>query len=399
MKKVIKKQRSRRQVRLFRVSKVTKLKRKNSQKLQPVKRVALISSAIGVIALAVAIFTGPQTTVNNSAVLSDNTTVAAPLAPTNLAAKVKNSRVTLTWSDASSTTADKYIIFRYDDATGKYVIAPKNQISSVYSKKYVSDENDSGKTYLYKVAGVRLYYEDGKTTPSEAIGAQSDSISVSIAEVKAPVAPKSLRAVVQNSQISFSWKGSAECYKIEFYDSNLKKYILLADGITSTNYSSRQFEPGKTYKFRLSAYNNVRSGGVVSSTLSSLKSATLSVKIPNAKAPTAPAGVKSSVDGEYVRLTWDNPSRYVYSGSVSTDVNYADGYTVMVYSNLSKEWTELGSNRLKYESARVAKISGQNSKETLKYKIKAYKKIYDESSGLLTNLEGPYSNPITVKMP
>lgn len=376
---------------------------KRVPKNKPVKYFASFSGLIAVIALVVAVYTGVQalSSITNDNVLSDSTTTTAPLAPTDLVASVKGSTVTLTWADTSSVAADKYAIYRYDDASGSYVAAPKNQVLSNFSRKYISNENDSGKTYLYKVAGIRVYYQSGQAGALEKSGEMSDVVSVKIPEISTPVSPSNLRAKVKNSLISLSWAGNADSYKIERYDSTLKKYILETDdsGISSKSFSNREYQPGKAYRFRVSALNNVRQSGVITDVLTSSKYAVITVKVPSAKAPTAPTGIKSSISNGVIRLTWNNPSRYIYSGSVVTDINGADGYEIMAYSYVSKEWSIINPKNVKFVSDRVVNILGQNSGESVQYKILAYKKIYSEASREITNLEGPYSKPISVTMP
>lgn len=337
----------------------------------------------------------------NLDILSAATSSDLPLAPTSLIAKVVNSTVTLTWDDKSAVDADKYVIYRYDAATGQYVEAPKNQILSVFSKKYISSENDSGKTYIYKVAGARLTYTAGVQAANESVGPMSQPISVKIPVIRAPKTPTKLRARIKNSQITFSWIGSADGYLIEKYDTLQKKYVseLSSGDIAVTSFSRRAYEPGKSYKFRVSAYNNVHSLGQIVDTLPSAGYASITVNIPQPNAPSAPTGLGSTTVDGIVSLSWNNPSRYTYSGAITTDISGVDGYKIMIYSDISKEWTVLDAKNYKFESDRVVNIYNQISGDTKQYKIMGYKKIYNESTREITNLDGPYSKPISVTMP
>lgn len=337
----------------------------------------------------------------NSDILSATTSSDLPLAPISLAAKVVNSTVTLTWKDKSPIEADKYVIYRYDATTGQYVEAPRNQILSVFSKKYISSENDSGKTYIYKVAGARLTYTAGVPTANESVGPMSQQIIIKIPIIKAPKTPTKLRAKIKNSQITFSWTGSADGYKVERYDALQEKYVseLLDGDIVTHSFSKRAYEPGKSYKFRVSAYNNIRSMGQIVDVLPSAGFASITVNISQPKTPAAPIGLKSKIADGIVSLSWVNPSRYTYSGAITTDIGGVDGYKIMVYSEIAQEWTTLDAKNYKFESGRVVDIYNHNSGDTKKYKVMGYKKIYNESTREITNLDGPYSKTISVTMP
>lgn len=386
-------------IRFATVSKKTVLKRR-------VKRAKIISRLGGSLAIFVLLFVTVFGALSlkpsiNSDILSATTSSDLPLAPTNLVAKVVNSTVTLTWGDNSPVEADKYVVYRYDTTTGEYIKAPDNQILSAFSKKYISSENDSGKTYIYKVAGARLTYAAGTSVANESIGPMSKQINVKIPVIKAPKTPKNLRAKVKNSQITFSWSGSADGYEVERYDVVQRKYVSeLANGdIVKTSFSKRAYEPGKTYKFRVSAYNNIHSLGQVIDVLSSVGFASITIRIPQPKMPATPTGLKSVVSDGAISLSWANPSRYTYSGMVTTDISGVDGYDIMIYSDVTKTWTALDPSNYKFESDRVVDIYNQSSGDTKQYKIRGYKKVYSESTREITNLNGPYSKSISVKMP
>lgn len=367
------------------------------------KAYKVICEVLGGLAVLVFIFIGigyfvPQINMN---VLGDTTSSTPPAIPSKLAAKVRSSTVTITWEDTSEIPADKYVIYRYDDASGQYIEAPKNQIISEFSKKYISGENDSNKTYLYRVGGVRYYFEPGKQDATEVRGVLSEPISIKIPNIKVPSAPKNFRAKVKNSLITFSWSGTADWYKLEKYDEILKKYVLESplSGITALSFSNRAYEPGKTYKFRLSSNNNVYKQGVISKTIQSIKYATLTVRVPFVGSPSAPTKIKYRVNDEIIRITLPNTSKYTYLGPITTDISGVDGYELMVYSDTFKEWVPLDYKDYKFESERVIRLLNHKSGESKRYKIRAFKKIYDSDSREITNLFGLYSNPILITAP
>lgn len=325
-----------------------------------------------------------------------------PLAPTKLVAKVNNSTVTISWQDKSKNKADEYRVYRYDDVSGKYVDAPKNQILSVFSKSYVSGENDAGKSYSYKIAGVKNLYKLSDSVPTQILGPLSEPININIPKAKRPAVPTDFRAVVKNSSIFFSWKGDADWYVLEKYDPALKKYILESpeSGIQVDSFAKRAYEPGKAYKFRLSSCNNVYNLGVVNDVLKGPAYVTISVKIPAAKPPLQPTGLKHKINKEKtIQLSWNNPSLYSHWGLVTTDLSGVDGYKVMYYNETSRDWLELRKDSYRFESDRVMSIFGQPAGRNIKYRIMGYKMIYDELTRELVNLDGPYSKPITIKAP
>lgn len=334
-------------------------------------------------------------------ILGASTVSGAPSAPIRLVIKANNSTVTLTWKDTSSISADKYIVYRYDEVTGDYIVAPKNQIVSEFSHKYISNENDSGKAYLYKVQGVNLNQVSGDSNITENPGPLSEPVSIRIPSIKTPAKPSKLRVSVKNSLITLTWSGTADGYNIERYDSALGNYISENNDklITEKNYSNRIYEPGKAYKFRISAYNNIYSSGILQRVLLSPWSTAIIVKVPKVLLPTAPSKLKSTINSNIISLTWDNPSRYTYLGVVTADINGADGYEVMAYSELAKEWASVELKNIRFVSERVLNIYGQTSGVTKKYKIRAYKKIYTEETYEISNIYGNYSEPISVNMP
>ena len=332
-------------------------------------------------------------------VLSASTSTEPPLAPSKLIAKVKNSTVTITWSDTSLFAADKYVVYRYDSASGKYIAAPQNQIAGDDSKKYVSSQNDSGRTYLYKVGGVRLYYAAGESVPIEAAGPLSKPISVKIPVIKAPKKPTKLKATVKNSVISLTWSGSADGYTVEKYDDQTDSYVSeISDGnLSATKFSNATYEPGKQYKLRVGAYNNVYESGEIKDVLTS-DYAVITVSVPVAKAPLAPSKLKAATNDGMVKLTWANPSKYKKSGDVTVNTNGIDGYKIMVYDDDSNSWQELNSKYIDFDSETTANITGQNAGETKQYKLMAYKSFYNEDTAKTTNLYGPYSKFVSVTM-
>lgn len=361
------------------------------------KAIYEILGGLTVLALVVA-----SVTSSKAIAINDATLLEPPLAPTRLMTKVKNSTVTITWQDKSKNKADEYAVYRYDEALGEYVEAPKNQILSVFSKKYISKENDSGKTYLYKIMGIKNYYAPGETVATKIKSPLSYPVSIEIPYVKAPNTPSGFRAKVKNSLITFSWEGDADWYKLERYDNSLKNYFLESPdvGIPVKNFSNRKYEPGKTYKFRLSAYNNIYSLGVIKNSLRSLKYTTITIKIPNVKAPSAPTGLSYDVkNNNIVKLRWANPSRYRYWGRVATDINGVDGYKIVYYNDISKEWLPLDPKNHRFVSDQAVNISELVSGQTVQYKVMGYKKIYNESTLEFENLDGPYSKPISVTVP
>ncbi len=382
--------------------KITSRIKRKFLKQKPVKIITSLASVLGLFILAGFVFSGSLilTPSIDTDVLSISTSSTAPSAPSGLKATVNNSTVTLTWLDKSTVKADKYIVYRYDDLSGDYVTAPVNQIISAYSRKYVSNQNEAGKTYQFKVAGVRVISR-GAAAATEIQSELSESVSVVIPVASVPKAPTNLRALVKNSVVSLSWRGEADGFVVEKYDSSTKKYIALTKqgGIVTNTFSDRQFEPGKSYKFRVSAFNNVIKGGVVTGRVPNIDSSSLVVRLPKVASPQAPTGIKTAKKAGVASISWKNPSTFKFNGAVTTVQNGVDGYEIMAQSGASKQWVALDKTEYKNTSGQSILLTSQKSGQTNLYKIRAYIFSYAEASKQTKKVYSIYSNIISVSIP
>ena len=171
------------------------------------------------------------------------------LAKTNFT-KIKaksGKKVTLTWKKVSQ--AEGYLIYRKDSEDGKY-----NQIGKVTSGKtltYTDTVKSNNKTYTYKIQAYNT--NNGK----QGVGAYSSTKSVkTLAKAKITGITSSNEEVLK-----ISWKkvSGAKGYIISRSTSKNSGYKKIDTVTGKTSYSDDTVKAGKTYYYKVEAYN-VNSG-------------------------------------------------------------------------------------------------------------------------------------------
>jgi len=131
-----------------------------------------------------------------------------PAAPSGLAAKPGNARVSLTWSSVGAdrtgapvTDIAGYNVYR-SDKSGEYGV-PSNTVP-VKETAYRDAGLENGASYYYRVTALR-----GPESPYTE-GALSEEVSAVPADTAPPAAPAGLRAVPAQGMVMLSWDVNAE---------------------------------------------------------------------------------------------------------------------------------------------------------------------------------------------
>jgi hypothetical protein len=236
---------------------------------------------------------------------SATTWVAMP--PTNVKATVVSSTsIRLTWTD----NADNETGFRIDISTDKgatWTQLPDTPGANTIS--YIVPNMVPGTLYAFRM---RAYNTRGESPNSNTATATTTFI---------PPAPSNLKATAASTtQINLTWKDNSineVGFRIERNDGTGWKLIAVAPANVSS-YSNTGLTPGKSYSYRVCAYNSTSENSGYSS---SITMATL---------PNAPTGLSAkALPGTQIQLTW-------------TAVAGASGYLVERSLNGST-WAQVGS--------------------------------------------------------
>ncbi|MGC8829176.1 MAG: fibronectin type III domain-containing protein [Verrucomicrobiia bacterium] len=162
-----------------------------------------------------------------------------PAAPTGITAISGDKEVKLMW--LSSIGADGYLVKRADVSGGPYsVIAP------VATTNYTDLTVVNGQTYYYVI------------TATNAAGESPNSVEV---VGKPSLAVSGVQAVAAQGQVTISWNvfGQALSYSVHRSTTAGGPYTQIATGLTSTQYTDTDVQPGKTYYYVV--YAQLQGGG------------------------------------------------------------------------------------------------------------------------------------------
>ncbi len=149
---------------------------------------------------------------------------------------------TLSWTAAKG--ANKYCIYRFDEAKGKYV-----KIASTKKLTYTLTGLSGGRTDKYKIRAV--YLVSGKIVASSYTGEYSFSTL--------PLKVTDLAATkTTSSSVTLSWSsaGDADGYIVYCYDKEKGKFVALKT-VKGTSFTVKNLEAGTAYKFRVKAFINL----------------------------------------------------------------------------------------------------------------------------------------------
>ena len=177
----------------------------------------------------------------NSAEVNATPVLAAPSAPTGLAATAGNAQASLSWTATSG--ASSYHVKR--SATS----GSETQISAPTSNSYTDTGLTNGTKYFYVVSAVN---SGGESANSSEVSATPS------APLTAPATPTGLHATGGNAQVSLSWSAStsAASYNVKRSTANGGPYNTAVASPTVTNYTDTTVSNGTTYYYVVSAVNS-----------------------------------------------------------------------------------------------------------------------------------------------
>jgi fibronectin type 3 domain-containing protein len=177
----------------------------------------------------------------NSAEVNATPVLAAPSAPTGLAATAGNAQASLSW--AATSGASSYHVKR--SATS----GSETQISAPTSNSYTDTGLTNGTKYFYVVSAVN---SGGESANSSEVSATPT------APLTAPATPTGLHATGGNAQVSLSWSAStsAASYNVKRSTANGGPYNTAVASPTATNYTDTTVTNGTAYYYVVSAVNS-----------------------------------------------------------------------------------------------------------------------------------------------
>ena len=155
-------------------------------------------------------------------------------APKKVTTTVGKTSITVSWS--SSTGATQYALYRKEGSN------PWTRIDGELTGKSYTDETvEFGKTYQY---AVKAYWRDWS-------GATKSSKTLMI-----PAAPASITLSAKKGSVTVKWAKSTSATKYALYrkegDGSWK---CLSSKLTKNSYTDKSVKAGKTYQYRVKAYN------------------------------------------------------------------------------------------------------------------------------------------------
>lgn len=200
-----------------------------------------------------------KTLFNFETMLKEKTIIYAkfmknPVSPSNITAKSASyDKVQLNWQKVSGVTG--YQVYRATSKKGKYTKLAT--IDKGNSSKYIDEKVITGKNYYYKI---RTYTKvDGKTFYSKY---SSHVIGKAVLEKPSKL---SIKKVNNNAiNIKFQRSKGASGYEIYRADSTNKTYKKITTLTKGTTYTDKKIKSGKSYKYKVRAYRNMKGKKVYS---------------------------------------------------------------------------------------------------------------------------------------
>ncbi len=164
--------------------------------------------------------------------------VAAPGAPTNLAATGGNAQVGLTWSGSTGATS-------YNVKRGTMSGGPYTTVGSPTGTSFTDSGLTNGTTYYYVVTAVNGGGESGNSNQASATP-----------QATAPGAPTNLAATGGNAQVGLTWSGStgATSYNVKRGTMSGGPYTTVGSP-TRTSFTDSGLTNGTTYYYVVTAVN------------------------------------------------------------------------------------------------------------------------------------------------
>ncbi len=210
-------------------------------------------------------------------------TLAVPAAPTGLSASPGDARVTLNWNLVSG--AATYSVKRGTLSGGPYMVLGQTAAASWTDTGLVN-----GTPYFYVVSASN---SSGEGPGSAEVSAKP------VAPASVPAAPEALAAKAGDKKVTLSWNASpgATYYALKRSTTNGGPYTVLSGALTTLTFNDTAVVNGNTYYYVVTARN---ASGESTPSLQ-----TGAVPRSPTAAPPAPTGLKTTVSGGKVVLSWN----------------------------------------------------------------------------------------------
>jgi fibronectin type 3 domain-containing protein len=208
---------------------------------------------------------------------------APPAAPTGLTATPGNAQVSLAWTASGGATS--YNVKRATVTGGPYTVVA----TGVTAASFTDTGLVNGTTYFHVVSAVNA--------GGESANSNQTSATPTAPPPGPPPPPTGLTATAGNAQVTLSWTASAGAtsHNIKRATVTGGPYLVIATGVTATNFTNTGVVNGTTYFFVVSASNaNGESAN------SNEASATPAAGAP----PAAPTGLAAVGGATSISLTW-----------------------------------------------------------------------------------------------
>jgi titin len=290
---------------------------------------------------------------SNTAAVTVPETPGAPPAPRELNAEVGGPlRVTITWADVAGETG--YKLERRLDGTETWTQAGTTAANVT---SYVDERVDAGKTYVYRV---RAFNDSGDSSYSN-----TDAVTLPAAPA-VPAAPRLEVDLVAPRAARLAWTNVANetGYRVQRrVDGTDAWETIRTVGADVTTITNDGLEPGKTYLYRVIAFN--AAGNSPPSNVGV-------ARVAQAGLPTAPRELRAaSVSATRIELRW-------------VDSTGEAGYRVERRVAGTDAWAKVGAaaaNATKFVDERVA------AGTAYQYRVRAFNDVGNS----------PWSNVVTVK--
>nr|AKG25402.1 alpha-amylase [Microbacterium aurum] len=265
------------------------------------------------------------------------TSSTVPAVPSGLKATVSGTSVALSWSAVSGAT--KYRVAYRDAGVVKYVTVTSGTTLTV-------SDLAAGTAYWFKVRAEN-------SAGYSAYSAQVDVTTGSTGVVTVPAVPSGLKATVSGTSVALSWSAvsGATKYRVAYRDAGVAKYVTVTSGTTLT---VSGLSAQTAYWFKVRAENSA-GYSAYSAQVDVTTGSTGVVTVP-----AVPSGLKATVSGTSVALSWS-----AVSGATKYRVAYRDAGVVKYVTVTSG--TTLTVSGLSAQTAYWFKVRAENSAGTSAY--------------------------------
>ena len=270
-------------------------------------------------------------TLNDIVTKADTTTLAAP---TNVSAKVGDSKVILSWTEVTGNVT-KYEVSKDDGMTWE-------DAGSTTEHTFEGLIND--KVYSFQVRAINSFV---KGTASDTVTATPKADEVP----SVPVAPTDLNATPGDSEVTLTWTAVTE--DVTGYEVFCSKDNQWVSAGTETSYTFSELENNTEYTFKVRAVNNDLTGAESDEVTATPKAAVT--------VPAAPENLVAAPGDTQVVVSWDE-----VEGATSYEVCVDDGEWEAVENNTSHTFTQLTNDTEYTFKVRAVNEAGEGAEASIK---------------------------------